>query len=77
VQFIVIDCGTGIPKDEQSKIFDRFSRVDKARSQKDGGAGLGLAIAKWAVEINGGHIGVQSTDHGNCFFVQLPVLQTT
>lgn len=76
VQFDVVDSGPGIPGEEQSKVFERFYRIDKARSREQGGAGLGLAIAKWAVEINGGRIGVQSTDRGSCrFFIQLPALQ--
>jgi hypothetical protein len=70
VQFDVVDSGPGIPKEEQLKIFDLFYRVDKARFQKDGGAGLGLAISKWAVEVNGEHIGVENADDRNCrFFV--------
>jgi signal transduction histidine kinase len=75
VEFGVVDSGPGIPKEEHVKVFDRFYRTDKARSREEGGVGLGLAIAKWAVEINGGHIGVQTTVSGSCrFFIQLPVL---
>jgi len=76
VQCDVVDSGPGIPDGEQSKVFERFYRVDAARSREHGGAGLGLAIAKWAVEINGGHIGVQSTERGSCrFFIRMPALQ--
>ena len=52
----VADTGPGIPPDLQSRIFDRFYRVDEARSRENGGTGLGLAIAKWAVEVNGGRL---------------------
>ena len=52
----VADSGGGIAPDQREKVFERFYRVDKARSRTDGGAGLGLSIARWAVEINGGRI---------------------
>ena len=52
----IIDNGPGIPEPERAKVFERFYRVDKARSRAEGGAGLGLAIARWAVEVNGGAI---------------------
>jgi heavy metal sensor kinase len=52
----IIDNGPGIPETDRSKVFERFYRVDKTRSRKEGGAGLGLAIARWAVEVNGGSI---------------------
>ena len=54
VDISVKDNGPGIPREFHEKIFERFFRVDKARSRTDGGAGLGLAIAKQAVERNGG-----------------------
>ena len=68
----VIDSGPGIPAELQSRIFDRFYRVDKARSRENGGTGLGLAIAKWAVEVNGGRLTLESTDIGSCFRITLP-----
>jgi heavy metal sensor kinase len=69
----VQDSGVGIAQDEQSKIFERFYRVDKARSRAQGGAGLGLAIAQWIVAQHGGSIGVESLPgHGATFRVELP-----
>ena len=52
----ISDTGPGIPPELRDKVFDRFYRIDDARSSTNGGAGLGLSIAKWAVEINGGTI---------------------
>jgi heavy metal sensor kinase len=69
----VTDTGPGIPAELQSRIFDRFYRVDKARSRENGGTGLGLAIAKWAVEVNGGHLTLESGNGtGSCFRITLP-----
>src|SRR5262249_50082882 len=59
----VSDTGPGIPLELQSRVFDRFYRVDKARSRENGGTGLGLAIAKWAVEVNAGHLTLEP-NHG-------------
>jgi heavy metal sensor kinase len=70
----VRDSGIGIPAGEQSKIFDRFYRVDKARSREVGGTGLGLAIAKMIAEQHKGTIGVLSApDKGSTFSISLPV----
>ena len=56
----VTDQGPGIPPPEHQRIFERFYRIDKARSHEAGGIGLGLSIAKWAVEANGGRIELHS-----------------
>ena len=69
----VADQGPGIPVQHRDRIFDRFFRIDEARSRDSGGAGLGLAIAKWAVEANGGHIRVDNgTESGSVFRIVLP-----
>lgn len=70
----VSDQGMGIPKGNIDKIFNRFYRVDKARSRNLGGTGLGLAIAKEMVEAHGGEIWVRSIDgKGTTFFFSLPL----
>ncbi len=69
----VEDNGIGIPKEEQSKIFQRFYRVDKARSKSIGGTGLGLAITKHIVNSLGGTINLESEfGEGSKFIVRLP-----
>ena len=69
----VIDNGVGIPKEDQSKIFQRFYRVDKARSRSVGGTGLGLAITKHIVNSLQGNIGVESKlGEGSKFIVTIP-----
>ena len=73
-RIIVRDSGIGISKEEQRKIFDRFYRVDKARSRELGGSGLGLSIAKLIAEQHKGRIEVESEpNHGSTFSVYLPI----
>jgi len=69
----VIDQGPGIAPDHRQKIFERFYRVDKARSRASGGAGLGLAIARWAIERQGGHVELESEPgRGSLFRIVMP-----
>jgi heavy metal sensor kinase len=69
----ISDTGIGIPEEDQEKIFERFYRVDKARSRDDGGAGLGLSIAAMIVEMHKGEIEVKSQPNkGSVFTVFLP-----
>lgn len=71
----VIDKGIGIPEEEQKRIFDRFYRIDKARSRQTGGTGLGLAIANEIVKHHGGTIEVVSEiGKGSTFTVNIPML---
>jgi signal transduction histidine kinase len=71
------DTGVGIPEEAISHIFERFYRVDKARSRKSGGSGLGLAIVRNMVERNGGEIRVESTlGSGTTFTVTFPAFDT-
>ncbi|MDD3654407.1 MAG: HAMP domain-containing sensor histidine kinase [Desulfotomaculaceae bacterium] len=69
----VRDNGEGIPNEDLPHIFDKFYRVDKARSRRTGGTGLGLAIVNQAVILMGGRIRVTSTlGEGSCFIIELP-----
>jgi len=69
----VQDSGPGIPPEHRSRIFERFYRVDKARTRAEGGTGLGLSIAEWAVSAHGGTIEVQcEPGAGSTFRIRLP-----
>lgn len=72
--FSVRDTGIGIPAGEIERVFDRFYRVEKARSREMGGSGLGLSIARWIAELHRGRIHVESTPNkGSTFTVELPL----
>ncbi|HPP54931.1 MAG TPA: ATP-binding protein, partial [Thermoguttaceae bacterium] len=70
----VRDHGCGIPPEHLERIFERFYRVDKARSRKLGGTGLGLAIVKHIALAHGGRVAVESqVSQGSTFFIYLPI----
>ena len=70
----VRDTGMGIPQRDLPRVFERFYRVDRARSRETGGTGLGLAIVRHVAENHGGEVTVQSElSAGSTFAVRLPV----
>ena len=74
--FSVTDTGIGIPEEAQAHLFERFYRVDKARSRGTGGTGLGLAIVERVIALHGGHVEVRSKlGEGSTFTVHLPLFQ--
>jgi len=73
-QLAVRDEGVGIPKRDQERIFERFYRVDRARSRRTGGTGLGLAIVRHIVAYHGGEVSVESSEgEGSTFTLALPL----
>src|SRR5208282_5476728 len=77
VVFTVSDTGIGIPTADQPRIFERFYRVDAARSREAGGTGLGLAIAKHLIEVQGGRVWVESeVGRGSQFHFSVPLFDS-
>lgn len=75
IEIEVVDDGPGIPKEAQARIFERFYRVDKARSRDQGGTGLGLAIVKHVVQAHGGEVRLESEPgSGARFMLTLPAV---
>ena len=74
VSLDVVDQGPGVPSEHQPYVFDRFYRVDKARTREWGGTGLGLSITRWAIEAHGGGITLKSEEgRGSTFRISLPL----
>jgi signal transduction histidine kinase len=74
VRVTVKDDGIGIPKGEKDRVFDRFYRVDKSRTRKTGGSGLGLTVASRIVRAHGGEIGLETGEgQGSKFWFTLPL----
>jgi two-component system, OmpR family, phosphate regulon sensor histidine kinase PhoR len=74
IEFFVEDFGAGISSEHLPRLFERFYRVDKARSRESGGTGLGLAIAKHITRAHGGSIRAESElGHGSTFVFTLPL----
>ena len=72
--FEVNDTGPGIPAEDQPHVFERFYRVDKARSREKGGTGLGLSIVKHAIQLHGGEVSLRSTPGaGSSFGFRIPL----
>lgn len=74
IKIDVSDTGVGIPAEHQNRIFDRFYRVDQARSRENGSSGIGLSIANWIVQVHKGKIAVKSEEgKGTTFSIYLPL----
>ena len=68
VSIEVEDSGPGIAPEHRDKVFDRFYRIDEARSREAGGSGLGLAIAKWGAQAHNGQLELDCTGNTGCIF---------
>jgi two-component system sensor histidine kinase SenX3 len=78
IEISVKDSGEGISPEDQLRIFERFFRVDTARSRQDGGSGIGLSLVKHICSNHGGRALVESTlGKGATFTMQLPIPSTT
>jgi len=74
IALVVRDHGIGIPTRDLERIFERFYRVDRARSRETGGTGLGLAIVRHVVQAHGGEVTVTSSEgEGSTFTIQVPI----
>jgi two-component system phosphate regulon sensor histidine kinase PhoR len=72
-QIMIVDTGEGIPAQYLDRLFERFYRVDRARSREVGGTGLGLAIVKHLARAHGGEVSVTSeVGKGSTFTIELP-----
>jgi two-component system phosphate regulon sensor histidine kinase PhoR len=73
IEVSVQDDGPGIPAEARERVFERFFRVDRARSRETGGTGLGLSIVKHIIQAHGGEVGVRSeAGQGSTFYFTLP-----
>lgn len=70
----VRDDGAGIPVDMHEEVFERFARIDEARSSTDGGTGLGLAIVRGIAESHDGTVTIEPTEHGTSVVIRLPAV---
>jgi two-component system phosphate regulon sensor histidine kinase PhoR len=78
IEISVRDSGKGIPENHLPRIFERFYRVDKARSRDQGGTGLGLSIVKHILQVHGGRVSVKSEiGKGSIFSLHIPLNQIT
>jgi two-component system sensor histidine kinase SenX3 len=76
VEITVTDSGIGIPREDRSRVFERFYRVDQSRASRTGGTGLGLAIVKHVATNHGGSVSVWSEEGlGSTFTLRIPLAE--